>query len=155
MLGRLTRAADFERVLAMPARARSEHFAVHHLATSPTRPRRAQREAGFPMLSTDRRHTDKGAVDDLRDFGPIRDIWLGTVVPKRLARRAATRNLIKRHMRMCVQTHRGGLQGGLWVVRMKAPFEKSRFVSAASPVLGSAARTELDAMIGRLAGGSS
>ena len=31
MVGRIVRAADFERVLQRPARSRSVHFAIHHL----------------------------------------------------------------------------------------------------------------------------
>ena len=152
VVGRITRAADFERVLATPATARSEHFAVHHLSTSPTRPRHAVLGAGLATLSTARQRSDPVGVDDLPGLGPACPVWLGTVVPKRLARRAVTRNLIKRHMRACVQTHRDRLQGGLWVVRMKSPFDRSSFASAASSALGCATRAELETIFGRLTG---
>ena len=36
---------------------------------------------------------------------------------------------------------------GLWVVRLRAPFDKVKFPSAASVALQSAARTELDALL--------
>ena len=45
MLGRLLRPADFESVLATPAKARSAHFAAHHLARHPQRATRAPRGA--------------------------------------------------------------------------------------------------------------
>ena len=38
MTGRIVRSADFERVLGSAPRARSPHFAVHHVASMPSRP---------------------------------------------------------------------------------------------------------------------
>ena len=51
--------------------------------------------------------------------------WLGLVVPKRHARRAATRNLIKRQMRAQLAqaaasaAPQAQLPPGLWVLRLK------------------------------------
>ena len=86
-------------------------------------------------------------MDDLPDR-----IWLGAVVPKRHARRALTRSLLKRQIRAAVERHAGGLAPGLWVVRLRAPFDRSRFTSAASDALRSAARQELDGLLARAAG---
>jgi ribonuclease P protein component len=68
--------------------------------------------------------------------------WLGTVVPKRHARRAATRNLIKRQMRRAAAAE-SALPAGLWVVRLRNPFQKSDFPSASSDALSAAAADEL------------
>jgi ribonuclease P protein component len=75
--------------------------------------------------------------------------WLGTVVPKRHARRAVTRNLLKRQMRAVVQHEAGRLPPGLWVVRLKAPFDKQQFPSAASEPLRALAREELGTLLRR------
>lgn len=72
--------------------------------------------------------------------------WLGTVVPKRHARRSVTRTLLKRQIRAAWQRH-DRLPAGLWVVRLRAPFVRDRFASAASDALADAAREELDAML--------
>lgn len=79
-------------------------------------------------------------------------LWVGTVVPKRHARRSVTRNLIKRQIRRGFAGCEGSLAPGLWVVRLRAPFEAARFRSAASTALGSAAADELAAVLARAAG---
>lgn len=73
--------------------------------------------------------------------------WLGCVVPKRHARRAVTRSLLKRQVRAAFARHAGGLPGGLWLVRLRQPFPLADFPSAASTALAAAARTELDGLL--------
>ncbi len=75
--------------------------------------------------------------------------WLGAVVPKRHARRAVTRSLLKRQMRAAVERHAPRLPAGLWVVRLRAPFDRTAFPSAASTALRAAARDELDVVLAR------
>jgi ribonuclease P protein component len=72
-------------------------------------------------------------------------------VPKRCARRAVTRTLIKRQIRAAVERHAAGLPSGLWVVRLRAPFDRTVFRSAASDALRAAARDELDTVLARAA----
>jgi len=67
-------------------------------------------------------------------------------VPKRHARRAVTRSLLKRQIYAAL-TRRPGLSAGLWVVRLRAPFDRAQFRSPASDVLRAAARAELDALL--------
>lgn len=71
------------------------------------------------------------------------------VVPKRHARRAVTRNLLKRQMRAVMAAHAGGLPPGLWVLRLKAPFDPRQFRSAASQPLRTCARDELALLLQR------
>lgn len=88
--------------------------------------------------------------------------WLGLVVPKRHARRAVTRSLIKRQMRAQLAslvaapagdaTRRAALRQGLWVLRLKAPFDRALFRSAASDALRTAVRVELAELLARAAG---
>ena len=68
--------------------------------------------------------------------------WLGAVVPKRHARRAVTRTLLKRQIRS-VAVAQPGLAHGLWVVRLRSPFDRVAFSSAASDALRDCASQEL------------
>ena len=71
---------------------------------------------------------------------------LGVVVPKRNARRAVTRTLIKRQIYAAGDRFASSLDAGMWVVRLRAPFDKASFPSAASDALKSAAKAELEAL---------
>lgn len=145
---RLLRTADFERALGGPPRGRSAHFAVHHLAETPGAPRQP---AGSGELSTTQGTSGVQAVDDLSRTAPPRARWLGVVVPKRHARRAVTRSLLKREIRAGVERHAAALDTGVWIVRLRAPFDVQRFPSAASLALRRVARAELDALLDRVA----
>lgn len=147
MIGRLLRSADFERVLRTRSRASSAHFAVHHVADRPSQAhkpacaqasKRAENE-----LSTEAAPFEVEVVDELLVSGAT-GLWLGAVVPKRHARRAVTRTLLKRQIRSVVGARAPALLSGLWVVRLRAPFDKARFPSAASDALRRCAREELE-----------
>jgi len=145
----LAQALDFERVLRTRSRSQTQHFAVHHLPDRPSlsaRARRgAERAAGLRNLSTGSAPESDKAVDDLPAAVPDR-LWLGAVVPKRHARRAVTRSLLKRQIRNALERHAAALAPGLWVVRLRAPFDRAQYASAASDPLKRAARAELDAL---------
>lgn len=79
--------------------------------------------------------------------------WLGVVVPKRHAKRAVTRSLLKRQMRAAVARHVQALPPGLWLLRLRQPFALRGFPSAASVALASAAREELDRLLQKAARG--
>ena len=85
-------------------------------------------------------------MDDFLAHTP-ESLWLGAVVPKRHARRAVTRTLLKRQIRSVVDARADALLGGLWVVRLRAPFDKARFPSAASDALKQCAREELELLL--------
>jgi ribonuclease P protein component len=70
--------------------------------------------------------------------------WLGSVIPKRHARRSVTRSLLKRQIRSAMARHLPALAPGLWLVRLRSPFAPSLFPSAASDALRRAALVELD-----------
>lgn len=74
------------------------------------------------------------------------------VVPKRHAKRAATRSLLKRHIRATFgeQLRRAGLGGGGWVVRLRLPFDRAKFVSAQSMALAAVVRAELTELMVRV-----
>ena len=82
---------------------------------------------------------------------PGAQAWLGVVVPKRHARRAVTRNLLKRRIRLAMARHLQALAPGLWLVRLRAPFGREKFPSAASAALQAAADSELEQLFARAA----
>ena len=82
-------------------------------------------------------------------LGPGR-VWLGAVVPKRHARRAVTRSLMKRQIRAVVAERTTRLAHGLWVVRLRAPFDRKQYPSAASAVLQRLVRAELEQLLQRI-----
>ena len=154
-IGRIVRSADFERVLGSPSRARSNHFAVHHIAARPSQPAKPVRVA-VCALSTDSVELSTGGaqgipmpVDELPVDMQPEAAWLGAIVPKRHAKRAVTRSLLKRQIRAAFNDL-PGLPAGLWVVRLRTPFDRKLFPSASSEALRCAARDELVALVGRV-----
>lgn len=82
-------------------------------------------------------------VDDSSATSHPTQRWLGVVLPKRHARRSVTRSLLKRQIRQALAAREGRLPCGLWVVRLRAPFDRERFPSAASSALREQAGAEL------------
>lgn len=148
MIGKLQRPVDFERVLGHQSRARSAHFALHHLPAHPApsawhaaRLRTAQAE-----LSTGQPQVVHNPVE--QDPPAPEGCWVGMVVPKRHARRSVTRQLLKRQIRAAF-AERPGMPPGMWVVRLRSPFDRQKFPSAASDALRQAARAELAQLLDR------
>lgn len=73
--------------------------------------------------------------------------WLGCVVPKRYARRAVTRSLLKRQVKGAFARQLAALPRGLWLVRLRQPFAAAAFPSARSSALAQAVRVELDSLL--------
>jgi ribonuclease P protein component len=123
--------ARFARVLSVPPCARSDHFMMHHLDQA--------------QLSTGLDQDKPLVVDELP--APL---WLGLVVPKRHARRAVTRNLMRRQMRACMALHGAGLPVGDWVLRLRKPYDRKQFPSARSEALAASVRQELQQLFERV-----
>lgn len=81
---------------------------------------------------------------------PPKGCWLGAIVPKRNAKRSVTRSLLKRQIRQVFSEGQAALPPGLWVVRLRAPFDRKQFPSAASDALRAAVRAELLQLVGRV-----
>lgn len=161
-LGRLVRSVDFERVLRMHARFLSAHFAVHHVPGVPSAPVRAVSKPSGEDLSTGAMIPEAPSVDDRPLAAPSTGLahahlsrsprlWLGAVIPKRHARRSVTRTLLKRQIRAAVLAHAEKIPPGLWVVRLRAGYDRAAFQSAASVALRRVARDELDRLLLRCA----
>ncbi|MDR7298936.1 MULTISPECIES: ribonuclease P protein component [Roseateles] len=149
MIGRIQRPVDFERVLARPSRSRSAHFALHHLSAdlAPSAWAAAKLRTAQAELSTGESQPVHNVVEHQPPSVP-NGCWLGMVVPKRHARRAVTRTLLKRQIRAAFAAT-AGIPPGLWVVRLRSPFDRQKFPSAASDALRQAARDELAQLLDR------
>ncbi len=69
--------------------------------------------------------------------------WIGVLLPKRWARRAVTRNAIKRQIYNVSATFEPQLPAAAHVVRLRAAFDRKQFTSATSDLLKQAVRAEL------------
>jgi ribonuclease P protein component len=131
-----------QRALAAPVRARSAHFVLHCTVPPPIVPELFTELAPEPDRSVD--NTDAASTG------------LGLVVPKRWARRAVTRNLIRRQMREAARRHHLRIAVGAAVLlRQRAALDRARFPSAASAALREAVRAELDVLFSQLPDASS
>ena len=125
---RLKTREQFQAVLAGSTVARTAHFVMHGLAPDVTIASSASAQPAFPPGQT----------------------WIGAMVPKRWARRAVTRNLLKRQIYAVAAQFEARLPPMALVVRLRAGFDRSQFVSASSEPLKRAARAELDQLFARL-----
>lgn len=161
------KSSDFQRALGTRPVARTAHFFLYALPrlsdSDQALPRRAEKgqidlntAATSAELSTGEALVSPSDVDDLGAIGPCR---FGLVLPKKQARRSVTRSLIRHQAREAVRRHAPGLalqdrfgpSLDAWVLRLRAPFDRQLFPSAASPALSAAVRLELDELWGRLA----
>ena len=77
-------------------------------------------------------------------------LCVGAMTPKRWARRAVTRNAIRRQIYATGAAQRA-LPAGMYLVRLRAMFAPAHFPSASSPALRRAVRAELMALWQRAA----
>jgi ribonuclease P protein component len=124
---RLITRVQFQAVLASQIVARTGHFALHrlqHAAAAPTNPSLAN---SVPLM----------------DLFPDSGVWLGALAPKRWARRAVTRNLIKRQIHRMSALQENLFADAAHIVRLRAAFDPRQFTSAASGALRKAVSDEL------------
>lgn len=127
---RLKTREQFQVVLACAPVARTEHFVMHRMNLE--------------------------AADTSSESAPVRlfadaRLWFGAMVPKRWARRAVTRNLIKRQIYSLAAQPAAALPAAAYLVRLRAGFDRARFPSAASAALSAAVRTELQQLFAKTA----
>ena len=139
LFGRLVESADFQRALAVPPCSRSVHFALHHVKAEFSAPETGTVTTASQELSTPLCTNAPVVVDDPKLVPGL----LGCMVPKRHARKAVTRNLFNRQIRAQALLLSQPLPSGLWLVRLRSPFAKAAFPSAASMALRQAVRAEI------------
>ena len=79
----------------------------------------------------------------------VRAVWIGAMVPKRWAKRAVTRNAIKRQIYNVSIDFESILPVAAHVVRLRAGFDRAQFISATSDVLKAAVRQELQQLFAK------
>ena len=130
---RLKTRPQFQAVLAAGTAARTTHFALHRL-----------RLAHLDSPSTGPAESSPRAGQAQALFGvAVPGAWLGAMVPKRWARRAFTRNTIKRQIYAVAAGFEPRMPQAAHVVRLRAAFDRKHFVSATSDALKDAVRAEL------------
>jgi len=139
---RLKTRPQFQAVLAGGIVARTSHFALHRLTLGP-----AGAVAPAVDKMVDKLDAPRPAVPL---FSHVDQTWLGAMVPKRWAKRAVTRNAIKRQIYTVSGAAEARLPRGAYVVRLKSGFDRKEFVSASSDALKLAVRQELHLLLDRL-----
>jgi ribonuclease P protein component len=117
--------------LASPSLARTEHFSLHATLS----------EAVAQELPTGIAPDRTESVDN---SARRTSATLMVIVPKRHAKRAVTRNLIKRQMREAARRRGVGAAAGTLLIRQRAAFSPRLFPSAASAALREVVRRELE-----------
>ncbi len=120
--------AQFQALLASPAVARTPHFALHR----------------WPGQGADAAAPEAHVL-----FDPATAAWLGAMAPKRWARRAVTRNAIRRQIYAVGESLAPPLAAGAHLVRLRAAFAPKQFPSARSDALCQAVRTELQQLFAK------
>jgi ribonuclease P protein component len=77
----------------------------------------------------------------------LQDMWIGAMVPKRWAKRAVTRNAIKRQIYTVSADFSPQYPQAAYVVRLRREFSRKEFVSASSEQLKQAVRAEVHALM--------
>ena len=108
--------------------ARTAHFALHSVALD------------LPVVKL--KTAEPSNASSVALF-VVRDVWMGAMVPKRWAKRAVTRNAIKRQIYSVSTDFELVLPVAAHVVRLRAGFDRARYVSATSEALKAVVRQEL------------
>ena len=125
---RLKTRSQFQAGLAGNKLASSAHFVVHHLA------------AYRPAFNAD---CNPAEADGRTALFSRSDLWLGPLIPKKWAKRAVTRNAIKRQIFNVARDFETVLPLGAYVIRLRSGFAKKQFSSASSDHLKQTVREEL------------
>ena len=132
----MTERSQFDAALRRAPACKTAHFALHLV---PGLAQACESAAGTGAGS--RASATPGALFP----GP--EHWVGVVLPKRWARRAVTRNLLRRQIYAAALALAPSQPPLALVVRLRTAFAPSQFPSAASAALRRCARTELQQLL--------
>lgn len=132
---RLKTYSQFQAVLAGQRIASTPHFVLH---------RRDLMDIGW-RPATQAAHS---SGIEAAPSAPPHESVLGAMVPKRWAKRAVTRNMIKRQIYSAGAMAAPALPRAAYVVRLRASFDRKQFVSATSVALKRQVRQELVTLFG-------
>lgn len=116
--------------------AKTQHFALHRVALD------ARASVGLRGQST-----QQPLLGSSPALFSERDVWVGALVPKRWAKKAVTRNMIKRQIFTLTRLAQSALPQAAYVVRLRIDFDRLKFASASSAALKLAVRQELDQLL--------
>ena len=116
--------------------ARTDHFALHRAALD---------VGAVTQQSSELQNAPQTALF------VVQDVWLGAMAPKRWAKRAVTRNAIKRQIYAVSAEFESTLPVAAHVVRLRAGFDRKKFISATSDLLKEAVRVELQQLFAKAA----
>jgi ribonuclease P protein component len=133
---RLKTRPQFQAVLAGGVVARTEHFVLHR-----NRLCESDRQADPKSLQEDSNSPACSGTAHL--LFPVQDVWIGAMVPKRWARRAVTRNAIKRQIYTVSADFLHHYPQAVFLVRLRREFSRKEFFSATSVALKEAVRAEI------------
>ncbi len=135
---RLKTRPQFQAALAGGTVSRTAHCALHRMNLA--------RPAESP---TDNAEQIGPAPSSEQALFDLLDVWMGAMVPKRWARRAVTRNAIKRQIYNVSERFCHRLPVAAHVVRLRTAFDRKLFISASSDQLKLAVRQELEQLFER------
>jgi ribonuclease P protein component len=141
-LQRITSKAQFAAVMAGQTVSRTPHFALHRVALPPLS-RFSADPAPLAPLADASLPPPSGSAAPKKALFAVADCWLGVIVPKRWAKRAVTRNTIKRQIYAVSADASCQLPPAAHVVRLRSGFDRAEFISATSDKLKVAVRAEL------------
>ncbi len=132
---RLKTRPQFQAVLAGSIVSRTEHFALHR--------------NGLDAAAPDPAKSVYNVVERASPctLFPVQDVWIGAMVPKRWARRAVTRNAIKRQIYTVSADFLAHYPQAAFLVRLRKEFSRKEFVSATSAQLKEVVRAEVMALM--------
>jgi ribonuclease P protein component len=136
---RLKTRAQFQAVMAGSTVSRTAHFALHRLGLQ------------APESGITGPRSDGPAALFLVGAAAPPEPWMGVLIPKRWAKRAVTRNAIKRQIYTVSQDFETQMPAAAHVVRLRAGFDRAQFKSATSDALKRAVRSELQELFTRAA----
>ena len=127
---RLKTRPQFQAVLAGTIVAKTLHFVLHrNVLAAKAVHNRAGKQVDAPVLFREQ------------------DMWIGAMVPKRWAKRAVTRNTIKRQIYTVSAEFSHLYPQAAFDVRLRSSFSRTEFVSAVSDLLKQAVRAEVQALM--------
>jgi ribonuclease P protein component len=129
-LKRIKAWAQFQLLMKTPPVARSKHFVVHRA----TNPAPVPAEAIKPDLAQSH----------------VKGLCLAALLPKRWAKRAVTRNAIRRQIYAAFAQQQTQLAPVPHLVRLRAAMDPAVFTSACSDPLKKAVRQEIDQLLTHL-----
>jgi ribonuclease P protein component len=148
-LQRLKTRAQFQAVLAGNTVARTPHFALHRQSLEFAGSCLPDSKASFSAGAADTAvlAAERSVTTKKQSLFPVIDLWLGAMVPKRWAKKAVTRNAIKRQIYNVSSDFSPQDRRAAFVVRLRRGYSRTDFQSPSSDLLKQSVRAELQSLL--------